>query len=264
MSIGRIAGGVSRLTVPPAPVVQQSSGGGGGYTGPTPDTLAEFLYVWYNPAVAASVRTGVGGADPAAPTDPISELRDISGNNFHVAQAVSGNQPTYQTDNALPRVRFTLDDFLKRATDAPTEGFRVYACFQMDPASGANIIAAFRDNAFLQNGIAIFAQADQFGLYHAGGGTYLYAGASTTALSTMQALFRTAATCQLQIDGGTVASATIGADPTDMILLGGPNTGIVELVELFIAQDPNGLNNVDPLTSQQHTDMTAYIRRSRS
>lgn len=234
----------------------------GGYSGPTPDSLGTKLYAWYNPAIAASVRTGASGVNQAANLDPVSELRDLSGNSRHVVQATSGNQPALRTDG-IPRIRFTLDDFL-RLSDAVPHGFRVYIACDLQPATGTNIICGFRVNSPMQSGIAVYTASGNYALYHSGGGAPLTIAAASSGMKTLQIMFRIAATNTGQVDGGTAAALQIGADPADCIQLGGVNTGYLDIAEMFIARDPAGNNQFDPLTGQQHTDMTAYIMRPRT
>jgi hypothetical protein len=75
----------------------------------TPQNLSPNLLAWYDASNLSSVRTGAAGVSQAASGDPVSEWRDLSGNNFHAAQSIAARQPIYSATgwtNSLPTINW--------------------------------------------------------------------------------------------------------------------------------------------------------------
>jgi hypothetical protein len=79
----------------------------------TPRHLGSNLQAWYDASQISSVRTGTSGLLEAVSGDPVSEWRDLSGNNFHAAQSISGRQPTLNSTGwtgSLPTITWNGAD----------------------------------------------------------------------------------------------------------------------------------------------------------
>lgn len=63
-----------------------------------PTCIGSTISAWYDASVAASVRTGAGGASQAANGNNVSVWQDQSGNARDASQATGGNQPVFRSN----------------------------------------------------------------------------------------------------------------------------------------------------------------------
>lgn len=131
MSIGRIAGGVGRLTVPPAPVVQQSSGGGGG--GGEFPSLSTAVPLWMGISIAdLGEMYSDAGTTPATGTSVVQEWHDYFGGAW-VAEAAGSDRPVLQQNqlNGQQVLNFASNKFLRIIPASNWTGTRITAYIVM-------------------------------------------------------------------------------------------------------------------------------------
>jgi hypothetical protein len=172
------------------------------------------LWAWYDAADAPSVRTGAGGAAQAGSGDPVSEWRDLSGNNRHLTQSTAAEQPTLQTAT-LRRLVFSGEHLDYVPGVALMQPITVFAVVKLDALATQQAILDATSGAlalFFDVGIGTFR-------LFSGGASTIDAGTADTARHVLRAVYNGAAS-EAQIDNNATVTGSLGGNGLPGLRLG--------------------------------------------
>jgi hypothetical protein len=98
--------------------------------------------VWYDPSDLSTVFQDAAGTIAGAVDQPVGLILDISGNDNHASQAVSGDRPTLRSSGGLYWLEFVagVNDELRTSNFLTNSlGFYCVAGLSMDSRSGAGL-----------------------------------------------------------------------------------------------------------------------------
>jgi len=147
-----------------------------------PKRLAD-LTAWYDASVASSLTLASGA---------VSQWNDLSGGNYHLAQTVANDRPTYQATsnvNSRPGVQFDGSNDVLRANSLPGAGAGAYSTFCVLNSSSSNTSQFFYEMGDSGAGQQLRVSGELG--FRTGNGFRLYSGSSfsagrTAALSLIQ------------------------------------------------------------------------------
>jgi hypothetical protein len=102
--------------------------------------------VWYDPSDLSTVFQDAAGTIAGAVDQPVGRILDISGNDNHASQAVSGDRPTLRSSGGLYWLEFVagVNDELRTSNFLTNSlGFYCVAGLSMDSRSGVGLISMF-------------------------------------------------------------------------------------------------------------------------
>jgi len=133
-----------------------------------PRRLAD-LTAWYDASVASSLTLASGA---------VSQWNDLSGGNYHLAQTVANDRPTFQATsnvNSRPGVQFNGTNSSLRGTSVPGAGSGTYSMFFVINSASANASQIFFEQGLDSGGrLGVTGEI----AFRTGNGNRVYTGSS--------------------------------------------------------------------------------------